>query len=87
MPADFHWLRPEWLWALPAVALLAFALARRELAPGSWQRIVDPALAPYVLSRSASKRYRYRWWLMALGGVIAVAALAGPSWNRIEQPV
>jgi Ca-activated chloride channel family protein len=29
----------------------------------------------------------YRWWLMALGGVLAVLSLAGPSWNRIEQPV
>lgn len=87
MPADFHWLRPEWLWALPFIALLALAMARRELAPGSWQRVIDPALAPYVLSRSASKRYSYRWWLMALGGMLAVLSLAGPSWNRVEQPV
>ena len=87
MPADFHWLRPEWLWALPLVALLAYALSRRELAPGNWQRIVDPALAPFVLSRKASNRYRYRWWLMALCGFIGVASLAGPAWNRIEQPV
>jgi Ca-activated chloride channel family protein len=87
MPAEFHWLRPEWLWALPLVALVAFAMARRSLAPGSWQRIVDPALAPHVLSRSASRRHSYRWWLMALGGMLAVLALAGPSWNRAEQPV
>lgn len=87
MPADFHWLRPEWLWGLPLVALLAFALARRELAPGSWQRIVDPALAPYVLSRAASSRFGYRWWLLGLGGILAVLSLAGPSWNRVEQPV
>lgn len=87
MPAEFHWLRPEWLWALPLVAILAYAMARRSLAPGNWQRIVDPALAPYVLSRSASRRHGYRWWLMALGGVLAVLALAGPSWNRVEQPV
>jgi len=87
MPAEFHWLRPEWLWALPLVALVAYALARRSLAPGSWQRIVDPALAPYVLSRSASRRRSYRWWLLALGGMLAVLSLAGPSWNRAEQPV
>ena len=87
MPADFHWLRPDWLWALPLVALLSYALARRELAPGNWQRIVDPALAPFVLSRSASRRYSYRWWLMALGGILAILSLAGPSWNRLEQPV
>jgi Ca-activated chloride channel family protein len=87
MPAEFHWLRPEWLWALPLVALVALALARRSLAPGNWQNIIDPALAPYVLTRSASRRHGYRWWLMAIGGTLAVLALAGPSWNRAEQPV
>ncbi len=87
MLADFHWLRPEWLWALPLVALITFTMSRRELAPGNWQRIIDPALAPYVLSRSSSGRHSYRWWLTALGGIIAVLSLAGPSWNRVEQPV
>lgn len=87
MPADFHWLRPEWLWALPLVGLLTWALAHRRLAPGSWQRVVDPRLAPFVLSRTQSKVLNYRWWLMLLGGVLAVLALAGPSWNRVEQPV
>ena len=87
MPAEFHWLRPDWLWALPLVALLAYAMARRSLAPGNWQRVVDPALAPYVLSRSATRRHSYRWWLLALGGMLAVLSLAGPSWNRAEQPV
>ena len=87
MPADFHWLRPDWLWALPLAALLSYALARRELAPGNWQRFIDPALAPFVLSRSASRRHGYRWWLMALGGILAILSLAGPSWNRLEQPV
>jgi Ca-activated chloride channel family protein len=87
MSAEFHWIRPEWLWALPLVAAIAYAMARRSLAPGNWQRIVDPALAPYVLSRSASKRRSYRWWLMALGGILAVLSLAGPSWNRAEQQV
>jgi Ca-activated chloride channel family protein len=87
MLADFHWLRPEWLWALPPMALMTLGLARRQLAPGNWQRIIDPALAPYVLSRSQIKRLNYRWWLTLIGGLLAVLALAGPSWNRVEQPV
>ncbi|MDH4048340.1 MAG: VWA domain-containing protein [Gammaproteobacteria bacterium] len=87
MPAEFHFLRPEWLWGIAAIALLAFAMLRRQLAPGSWQRIVDPALAPYVLARKQVKGVNYRWWLMVLGGVIAILSIAGPSWNRVEQPV
>jgi Ca-activated chloride channel family protein len=87
MPADFHWLRPEWLWALPLVGLLTFALGRRQLALGSWHRIVDPALAPHVLSRTQIKGLTYRWWLILIGGILAVMSLAGPSWNRVEQPV
>ncbi len=87
MPAEFHFLRPEWLWAMPAVALFAILLARRQLAPGSWQRIVDPALVPFVLVRSQAKGLSYRWWLLLLSGLIAVLSIAGPSWKRVEQPV
>ena len=87
MPADLHFLRPEWLWALLPLALGTLALARRQLAPGSWQRVVDPALAPHVLSVAQRRRSLLRWWLLFAGGVLAVLALAGPAWDRVEQPV
>ena len=87
MLADFHFIRPQWLWILPLVLLVTVALARRQLSAGSWQRVIAPALAPYVLSSKPVSGLAYRWWLMAIGGVLAVLSLAGPSWNRIEQPV
>ena len=87
MLAEFHFLRPEWLWGLPVVALLTTLLARQQLAPGRWQRIVDPALAPYVLSRRQMKGAGRRWWLVALGGLLATLAMAGPTISRVEQPV
>jgi Ca-activated chloride channel family protein len=87
MPAEFHFLRPEWLWAIPAVIATAVLLARRQLGPGSWQRVVDPALAPHVLSGSAYRKSDLRWWLLGITGVIGVLSLAGPAWQRIEQPV
>jgi Ca-activated chloride channel family protein len=87
MPADFHFLRPDWLWALPFVIAAVILLAYRKLGAGNWQNVVDPALAPFVLSRSAKRRSDYRWLLLGLGGVLAVIALAGPAWQRIEQPV
>jgi len=87
MLAEFHFLRPDWLWALPLVVLATTLLAHRRLAAGSWRNVVSPALAPFVLSDSQNKHGQYRWWLLGLGGVLAVVALAGPAWQRIEQPV
>jgi len=87
VPADLHFLRPEWLWAIPAVVAAALLLARRRLGPGSWQQVVDPALLPHVLSGSVHRKGDLRWWLAGVTGVIAALALAGPAWQRIEQPV
>jgi len=52
MPADFHWIRPAWLLAIPIVVAVAVLLARRQLGAGHWRDIIDPALMPYVLSRT-----------------------------------
>ena len=87
MPADVHFIRPEWLWAIPVVIVTAVLLARRQLGPGNWQKVVDPALAPHVLAGSARRKSDLRWWLLGVTGVIAALALAGPAWERIEQPV
>src|SRR5210317_322708 len=87
MPAEFQFLRTEWLWAVPAVIAVAVLLARRQLSPGSWQQVVDPALAPHVLAGSARRKTDLRWWLVGITGVIGALSLAGPAWQRIEQPV
>ncbi len=87
MLADFQWLRPEWLLAAPLVVGLCVLLARGKLGAGRWHSVIDAALMPYVLSRDPGRGSDYRWWLLGLGGLIAVAALAGPAWERIEQPV
>lgn len=87
MLADFHWIRPIWLLAIPVVLLLVFVLARAKLGAGRWQSVVDEELMPYVLARTPGQGVDHRWWLAALVGVIASVALAGPAWQRIEQPV
>ena len=87
MLADFHWIRPAWLLAIPAVVVIAVLLARRQLGAGNWRSIIDPALLPYVLSRTPGRGTDYRWWLLGLCGIIAATALAGPAWQRIDQPV
>ena len=87
MPAEFQFLRPEWLSAIPVVIAATVLLARRRLGPGSWQNVVDPALAPHVLAGTPRRRSDLRWWLLGVAGVLAALSLAGPAWERIEQPV
>ncbi len=87
MPAEFHFLRPEWLFALPVVLALAVAFAWRRFGHGRWEAVVDEALAPHVLSVTQSRRRDGRWLVFALTGILGVLALAGPAWERIEQPV
>ena len=77
MLADFHWIRPEWLLAIPVVVALAVILARRQLGAGHWRAVVDPELMPYVLSRAPGRGVDWRWWLLGFAGVIASAAMAG----------
>ena len=55
MPADFHFIRPEWLLAIPVAIVIAVLLARRQLGAGHWRDVIDPALMPHVLSRKRGR--------------------------------
>ena len=87
MLADFHWIRPTWLLLIPAVVAVALLLAKRQLGAGHWRDVIDPALMPYVLSRTPGRGFDFRWWLLGVAGIVAAVAMAGPAWQRIDQPV
>ena len=38
------------------------------------------------MSRSQLSDNQYKWWLISLISVLSIIALAGPTWERIEQP-
>ncbi len=85
--SEFHLLRPQWLWALLPLALLLWRLARSGGSAGAWRNIVDPHLLPYLLVRGPGSSPRRVLILLALGWLLLVLALAGPSWSRLPQPV
>jgi len=87
MLANFHFLRPLWLLALLPLAGLQWAMWRRRAASRSWQSVVDPRLLPHLLIGSDARQSRALPFAIALGGVLAIFALAGPAWRKIEQPV
>ena len=84
--ADFHFLRPEWLIILPFILGLIFLFKTQLLSSGNWLKLVEPELIPYVLSRHQLQENKYKWWLISMTIILTLAALAGPTWERLEQP-
>ncbi len=85
--SEFHFIRPLWLLALLPCAglLLWYYLGKRHR--GQWTGYVEPQLWPYVLAAFDQERRLRPLLLTALAAVLCVLALAGPTWQRMPQPV
>lgn len=83
----FHFLRPEWFWLLPVLALLLFWLWRQQLHSRSWQAVCDQQLLPFLLLGRSQRQRNWPLYLLLLALLLAVIALAGPTWERLPQPL
>lgn len=85
--ADFHFLRPLFLWAILPLLLLGALLAYINKQQSGWQSVLAGHLYKHIISQSHTKKVRQPLWLLTLGWIIATLALAGPTWERLPQPV
>ena len=81
-----HWFRPEWLLVLPLLGWLLWKRWHREKRAGRWQMILPVAFHRVLLSGGNSRNSKLPWIALGLGWLLAVLALLGPSWQRVEQP-
>jgi Ca-activated chloride channel family protein len=85
--SDFHFLRPWWLTAFIPLAALCWRLVRRKRRVGDWDRLCDAALLPHILTDWGGGSPAHRASVpFALGGALAILALAGPVWERMPAP-
>ncbi|WP_101925124.1 MULTISPECIES: VWA domain-containing protein [Luteimonas] len=82
-----HFLRPQWLWLLLALPLLAWGWLARRRADEAWRAHVDAHLLPHLLERGPARRAVVAPLAWALAVALAVLALAGPAWRHAEQPL
>nr|WP_136252103.1 VWA domain-containing protein [Ningiella ruwaisensis] len=85
--AEFHFLRPHFLWLLAVFAILVFVWMRFKLKNSEWQQILPHHLHQRLVVSKGNKQSRapFIWLFVAL--CIASIALAGPSWEKLPQPV
>ena len=84
---DFHFLRPWWLLAsLPAI-WLGLRWARRRVAASHWEDAVAPELLSALLEPARHSGGHRFGWLLAAGLAVGAAGLAGPTWQKLPQPV
>ncbi len=85
--AEFHFIRPYWLLALIPFSVLLVLMLRSKLRQGNWSAVCDAALLPYLLQEKAVGQSRWPLTAGAVGALLAIIALAGPTWERQSAPV
>jgi len=87
MLEQFHFVYPLWLVALLPLAALVWLLKTRSSDDHAWQRVVDPNLLPLLLNTGQGHYRHTALWLLGAGWLIAVLALANPTWEKRPQPL
>ncbi|WP_342316055.1 VWA domain-containing protein [Lysobacter sp. FW306-1B-D06B] len=85
--ASLHLLRPQWLWALLALPVLVGLWRVRRRRSSVWRENVDAHLLPHLLVERGNARVRWGVSIAMVAYVLAVLALAGPSWRQTPQPL
>ncbi|MBP3960963.1 VWA domain-containing protein [Gemmata sp. G18] len=84
--AEFHFLRPWWLLAVIPAGALTWRLWATEDAGRAWRQLVAPHLLPHLLIGRAERGWFRPVTVLLVGWVLAVLALAGPTWAREPAP-
>ena len=87
MLADFHFLRPEWFYLIIPAAILYLLLKYRQSNASNWEKAIDPVLLPHLLDNPQGEISRSPLTVVFIAWLLAILALAGPVWQKTEQPV
>lgn len=84
--SHLHFLRPAWLLMPLVIIPLALALYRKASSGANWRRAIAPELIDHLLEPGQTQRRRWVW-LLGAAWLLAALAMAGPTWEKVPQPV
>lgn len=85
--ADFHFLYPAAFWLLALLPIVWFWILRRRKQHSAWQDLIDPALAPFILTGRERRQSLSALMVFSLIAILSILAIAGPAWEKKEVPV
>ncbi|MGV2828012.1 vWA domain-containing protein [Myxosarcina sp. GI1(2024)] len=86
MSLNFHFIYPLWLLVLIPALWLFFLLRNQQEAQSQWNKLIAPNLLPYLIDKPIEKQQLRPYRLLVASLVLAILALAGPTWQREPSP-
>ena len=84
---QFHFLRPEWFAAIIPLLLLVILIRKATAKQSGWQSVIPSHLYQYMVIGKTEVGAKPPIMLLAIAWFVSVIALAGPTWERLPQPV
>lgn len=84
--ADFHFIRPYWLLSIVVLIFALYLLKKYRISQSGWHKLIPQHLAHVLIDGNAEHK-SISIVLPFLIGLLAILALAGPTWKKLPQPV
>ena len=84
---QFHFLRPEWFAAIIPLLLLVILIRKATAKQSGWQSVIPSHLYQYMVIGKTEVGAKPPIKLLVIAWFVSVIALAGPTWERLPQPV
>jgi Ca-activated chloride channel family protein len=84
---EFHFIRPHWLWAIIPLLIIVALIRYVHKQQSGWQSVLATHLYQHLITTAGIKKIRPPLFLLGFCWVLAAIALAGPTWEKLPQPV
>jgi Ca-activated chloride channel family protein len=84
---EFHFIRPLWLQAIIPLLIIVALLRYVHKRQSGWQAVLASHLYQHLITTAGVKKVRPPLFLLGFCWILAAIALAGPTWERLPQPV
>lgn len=84
---SFQFLRPEALIGLLVLPLISLVLFKLKQNQTQWRSYIPSHLQAFLLVESKHNKRSFQYWLLGFIWCVSCLALAGPTWEKLPQPV